>query len=367
MRRLVSIVGWVIALGGVVVLAVEATVRLDDWAQFGVPFFSPASSLGELLVRDSIGAHARPNSQFRQFRVNGLGMRGPEVGQADLSKSLVVVASGASETFGLYEQPGKEWPRQLEDSLRVRCAKPVVVLNAAFAGMSLPTVRQDVALRLRQLNPDVMVYYPTPMQYLEAELPQPAAPVMTVPPPLSPWRFRATARFRDAFKRAVPELLLDQLRQLSTRRARAVVGEPIRLSVSVERLNAYEQDVRGLVGEARSHAIDIVLVQHRHRFRDTVSAEDQRWLRAWERFYPLYSAGAILAFDDSAAARTLIVAADSGVVTVDPQPALRVAGSRAFADFSHFTDAGAAAMGGVVASAVVSAYCEAASARHGFQ
>lgn len=349
--------GWAVACLLVGAVALECTVRLDDWAQYGVPFASPARRLGELLVRDSLGLHARPGGQFRQFRINAAGFRGPEV-NLTVPGQLRIVTAGASETFGLYEPAGKEWPRQLEDSLRVSCgANRVVVLNGAFAGMSLPTVRQDYERRLRPLKPQVVVYYPTPMQYLEsAELPKAAAPAAESPP-LQPWGSRAVPRFRDAFKRAVPEPLLDLLRQLDTRRQQTAAGTKARLAAEPERLDAFDRDLRVLVGSYRAGGSAPVLVIHRHRFRDTSSTADRRLLRAWERYYPLYTAGALLAFDDSAAARMHRLGADSGIVVVDPLPSLEPVRDSAFADFSHFTALGASAMAASVAGAVRQLVC----------
>lgn len=347
-------------LGGLLALvagavAFEGTVRLDDWARFGTPLASGASSLGDLVVRDSLGIHARPGGAFRQFVINRRGFRGPETAALP-EPALVIAASGASETFGLYERAGGEWPRQLEDTLRARCAVPVQVLNAGFAGMALPTVIQDVERRLAPLRPDVGVYYPTPAQYLEAERPVATPPVTHPTPPPPPWRLRAVPRTRDALKRAVPEAALDLVRRLDTRRQRQALADARTGAhadtVPRDRLAAYEEDLRRLVGVYRRAGITPVLVVHQHRFADTVSQEARRTLRAWERFYPRYSGRVLLAFDDSAAVRTRWVARDSQLLVVDPRAALRARGTAAFADFSHFTDDGATLFGGAVAAAV---------------
>ena len=42
--------------------AFEVTIRIDDWAQYGVSPTSGFTSLGQLLVRDGAGMHPRPNS-----------------------------------------------------------------------------------------------------------------------------------------------------------------------------------------------------------------------------------------------------------------------------------------------------------------
>jgi hypothetical protein len=338
---------WLLAVG-VAAAAFEGTVRLDDWARFGVPLRSGVASLGELLVRDSLGAHPRPGAAFRFFRINALGFRGPEV--PDLpNQAWVIAVSGASETFGLYERPGREWPRQLEDSLRRRCGTPVQVLNAGFAGMTMPSVMQDVERRLAPLQPNIGVYYPTPAQYLEGARPVASRPVHDPSPPPPAWRPRGAARLLDAIKRAVPIPLLDLIRQLETRRQRRASGRPPIDTVPLDRLAAFEEDLRRLVGTYRRVGMMPALVVHRHRFGDTLSVEARRSLRAWERFYPGYTGRTLITFDDSAAARTRLVASDSQVLVVDPLEPLRNLGARAFSDFVHFTDDGAALVGGRVA------------------
>jgi hypothetical protein len=339
--------------------SLELTVRVDDWAQFGVPLTAPAIGIEELSIRDSLGFHARPGTVFRQFRINALGFRGPELERLDTANVLIITA-GASETFGLYESAGKEWPRQFADSLRA-CGEGVQVANAAFAGMSLPTVQQDFERRLRPLSPDMVVYYPTPMQYLYGARPTPAPPNAQAIPPLQRVRSRAFPRFRDAIKRGIPEPALDLLRRADMWRAQRARRSTPKDSVEPERLDQYEDDLRGLVGSYRAAGVTPVFLVHANRFADTTSVEARRWLTAWERFYPAYTGVAIVRFDHAAAARTIRVATDSGVTVVDPRAALH-ATPNAFSDYSHFSDAGSAVVAGLTASAVRPAVCGGARA-----
>jgi hypothetical protein len=344
---------WAMALA-VMIGVLELTVRVDDWAQFGVPISAPAIDLEELSVRDSVGMHARAGTQFRQFRINTLGFRGPEIGDA-ASRGTLIITAGASETFGLYEDQGKEWPRQLQDSL-VACGADVTVLNAAFAGMSMPTVRQDFERRLARFEPAYMVYYPTPMQYMSGD-PTPAEPNAVAPPPLPALRSRALPRFRDAFKRATPTPVLDLARRVTTHRTRSARGIEVRDAVDTTRLDAFERDLRVLIGAYRRGGATPVLMMHRNRFADTTSADARLYLTAWERFYPEYTGTAIVRFDAQAAHRVARVGSDSGVLVVDPLEALRGIGSSAFSDFAHFTDSGAAAVGGSAARAMSDRLC----------
>ena len=355
--RILPVVGWTATLAVIIVGAFEVTVRAYDWAQYGVPITAPETLLSDLVVMDSLGMHARPGARYRQFRINSIGARGAEQVLDTSPPAVVVIASGASETFGLYEKPNGEWPRQLEDSMRVRCGAGVQVVNAAFAGMSLPTVQQDVRLRLSRLGAQALIYYPTPMQYLYPLLPDAAKPTTDGPPPIDPWRSRALPRLRDAAKRSIPEPVLNQLRILDTKRSQRQAGAGARNEAPTDRLDAYERDLRSLVGEIRHGRMTPILMLHRNRFKDTLAIEEQRRLRAWERFYPLYTARAIIEFDAVAAERTTQVARDSLVPVVDPLPTLRALEADPFADFSHFNDLGSAVVGGVAATAIAPVLC----------
>lgn len=335
-----------VALLALSLLGVELGARLEDLARFGTPLTSGASSLQDLLTRDSLGVHARPGAVYRQFRINSLGFRGPEVKPAEPHAQPLVITSGASETFGLYESRGQEWPAQLAESLRVRCGdRGVTVLNAAFAGMSLPTVIQDVRLRVLPMHPRVIAYYLSPEFYLYRAVPRPTPPLAGPVRPASAWRSRAYPRLRDAVKRAVPVGILDALRRVRVKGLRAA-GETPFPSLPRDRLDSLEGHLRVLVGEVRAGGSQIVLGVHQDRFADTAAAAERRWLRAWEGQVPKATGRLLLAFDSLAAARVRKVAADSGVGVFDPALASRADRAALFADFSHLTDRGAAILAG---------------------
>src|SRR5688572_1791295 len=104
----------------VFVVVLEMTARAEDWVRYRTPFLSRLREQGELMVRDRVGAHGRPNARYMKWAMNSLGMRGPEVPIAKAPGTIRVATVGASETFGLYESPDREFPRQLEDSLAGR-------------------------------------------------------------------------------------------------------------------------------------------------------------------------------------------------------------------------------------------------------
>ncbi len=342
-------------------IAFELTARLDDLIRYGMPVTSPYGAEEDLVVHDSLGVHGRPGAQYLKWSLNALGTRGPEVSLRPSPGVLRVVATGASETFGQSEGPGKEYPRQLEDSLRAAVAdgptapfRQVEVLNAAFFGMSLPTATQDVRLRVGGFSPRVVVLYPTSVQYLNEALPQAEPPASGPSRPLGLksvlWP-RVVARLREALKRVAPWSWREWLWQAQVRRQLARHEAGWRYTdVPADRLAAYDADLRAFVGAVRSIGAEPVLATHANLFVGG-DVSDSTLLSAWQRFYPRPEGHVILAFDSAGAEVTRRVAGDSGVALANVRAALTNCPA-CFADYAHFTDEGAARVAGVVAAAV---------------
>jgi len=367
-----GIAGWLLIIL-TFVCVVELACRIEDWVMYRMPIASRYRSLDDLVVRDAAGMHGRPNAQFEKWIMNDLGMRGPRTTVRPAPGSLRVIAVGASETFGLYESPQKEYPRQLEDSLNVRlarsgCARPALerfeVLNAAFAGMGLPTVEQDVRTRLSPLDAKIIVIYPSPANYLDEQAPVAARPDssarVTQPAPLRRALYpRAIARLREQLKQVLPEVVKTRLRARQTRAMVAAHPPDWRFAtVPAERLRQYDADLRKLIGTVRGVGATPVLVTHANKFWGRPTA-DGPMLVAWEKFYPRATGETIIAVDSVARDLTLRAGSDSGVVTVDAARTLGSAPLGAFADFVHFTDYGASLMAGAISDGVLASACTA--------
>lgn len=339
----------------------EATARLEDLIRYGMPIAAPYGSEADLVVHDSLGVHGRPGAHYLKWALNSLGTRGPEVSPQPGPGVLRVVTTGASETFGQSEGPGQEYPRQLEDSLRTRLVhaglppyRAAEVLNAAFFGMSLPTATQDVRLRVAGFKPRVVVLYPTSVQYLHEVLPAAAPPLAgptEVPGVWASLRPRTFTRLREELKRLAPVAWRERLWRAETRRQLAAHEPGWRFAaMPQDRLELFESDLRAFVGAVRAIGAEPVLATHANRFVGA-SVSDSSLLSAWGRFYPRAEGVVILAFDSAGADVTRRVAADSGVVVADIRSALRGCGN-CFADYAHFTDAGAARAAGTLATAI---------------
>jgi hypothetical protein len=350
------------------VLTLELTCRIEDWIRFSTPPFSPITSQTDLLVRDADGVHGRPNARFQKWAMNALGTRGPAASLSKAPGTTRVVIVGASETFGLYESPGKEYPRQLEDSLNHALAshstcsssgaRRYEVLNAALPGMSLPTIDEDVRNRVRRFGADVIVVYPTPSQYLEDEPPRAARPDSSgrADEPLLARALhpRIARRLREQAKTALPDFLKTWMRRRETEQYVRAHPPGWRFSsIPADRLAQYGADLRHLIGTIRSTGAVAVVATHANVFMQPGSI-DRDLLLAWERFYPRAPGAVIVAFDSAARAETLRAASDSSVATVDLATRLSASPRAAFSDFSHFSDEGAAIVASTVAPSILS-------------
>lgn len=356
-----------IALLLVAAIVFELSCRVEDWVMYRTPIASPYESIDDLVIRDADGMHGRPNAQFQKWIMNGLGTRGPAASLVPAANTIRVITVGASETFGLRESPNHEYPRQLEDSLNARlralgCSPEngrYEVLNAAFAGMSLPTTDQDLRNRLVRYRPSIIVAYPSPAGYLGGPLP-------TATPPDSSshssetslsavLRPRARERLRDQVKLMIPDVIKSWLRRREIDDAvRAHDAQWLFHGIPADRVSAYDADLRHLIGTIRSIGATPVLATHANAFtgRQKIDADK---LTAWQKFWPRASGEVMIGFDSVSRIVTEKVGVDSGVVVVDAAAKLASAPDSAFADAVHFTDLGASLMAGSFAEGVLRA------------
>ncbi len=340
-------------LGGLLVM--EGVTRIEDRVAAGIPMFSRVSGPGDLIWVDSIGARGRPNARYRQWSLNARGFRGPEIADAPAPGVARVVTVGASETFGLYESPGHEWPRQLEDSLRARGCQ-VEVVNAALPGMALPSMAQLLDRIVRTVHPTHLVLYPSPAFYLNRNAPIASRGVAGADSTL-PWRRALAWRSRE---RAVAQVkgLLPSPAMTAARRFSLSRRNPARTARTVPegRLQQLDHDLREVVGVARSLGAPVLLAGHVNATM-APGFDDPGMLVAWEYQFPAVTGEVLMAFHRAARDVAVTVARDSALAYVDLADALAGGWEGSFADFVHFTDAGASRVSHTLATALAPALC----------
>jgi len=280
-------------------------------------------------------------------------MRGPYVRTMKPPGVIRIVTLGASETFGLYESFGHEYPRQLEDSLR-SCGRFEVV-NAALVGMSLPVEDQYLRRRVASLHPDIVVLYPSPAQYLYDSASIAAAPDRTpgAGHDVSWLQLRVALRLQRRFTLLIPARVRNYFRHRAlddSTRAWRFEGVP------GPRLAQFAADLRHIVASVRSIGARPILMTHADVFMAEGSA-NALLIEQWRQSYPHAAGTSLLQFDSAAAVATRQIADSESVPVVDLAGLVRNGLPRPagwyFGDYEHFTDAGAALVAGALAPKVL--------------
>jgi len=339
---------WLAFLAAVVLFVAEAMSRVDDAVRSGTPFLaSPSSS--DLTMQDSVGTRGRPYARFQKWRLNGAGFRGEEIALRPPPGCTRVAVMGASETFGYYESPGKEYPAQLADSLTGRGCYEVI--NTGITGLPLTGQIRLWDNWVSRFQPNIVVIYASPAFYLANEPPQFAAQGRGTPRISStPFAPRLLGRLKDSIK--YTEFI--QRRRVMKKIARAVDGRPAGWlfdRVPENRLALFRHQLDSLVASVRGKGAVPVLVTHAMRFADPPRKEDQDLLRSWRQFTPRATEQVLLAFEREADGTVRDLAAERGIPVIDAAAAM-TGHTEWFGDFIHFNDEGAGVMAGSIARTV---------------
>lgn len=336
------------ALVAVVVVATfEFAARVDDRISFGAPILGNYE-MDQLFTLTPRGWRGVPNGQYVKWALNASGFRGPDI-RPDRGQ-VRVVAYGASETFGIYEAPGQEFPRALERDLNEPAGVPEFeVINAGMPGMRVGSgisLLQDIAVALR---PKVVLIYPTPTHYIGVTRPYCGRPVVMQDGEGERPTFRIAEKIKDRVKGSLPRSWLSALRSAGiawTMRGRQPLDH-----VAPESLAAFETDLRCALSAVKESGAVPILVTHASRFASTPRPDDDYWLTGWRLQYPEMRQSGLLSLEAAANAQVRSTAAEEGVRLVDAAAAL--SGDEAsFADHAHFTDIGAGKMARLLAPAV---------------
>jgi lysophospholipase L1-like esterase len=330
-------------------LSAEVTARLGDWLYKDIPFLATPDADRDLVVQDENGNRGKPHGQFKKWRLNGFGFRGPEIERLPAPGTRRVMILGASETLGYFESEGKEFPAQLAELLG--SPGPFEVINTAIAGMTVNGMIRYWHAWLASFKPDVVVIYPPPLFYLHEPPPwggrkAKAATAPKAPEP-APLRSRLVFRLKDMVHMPA---FIDQWR---TRRQVAALLEGksddwVFRSVPQDRLDHFVADVAELARTIEQSGARPVLLTHAIRAANPPRPEDHWDLFGMRVHLPRASEEVMVAFEEEVAQRVRALASQRGWPLVDV--AARMNGRREwFADLVHFNDEGAGVIAGLVA------------------
>jgi lysophospholipase L1-like esterase len=344
LQLVVRVVGW----AAIAALTLELCARVEDRLRYGAPLLGNYS-MESLYRYDALGKYGAPHGSYLGWHLNGEGYRGPEL-RADTFR---IACIGSSETFGLYESPNEEWPRQLEAILNEpgRTARYEAV-DVAYPGMSVGTSLLRLPQMLAAVHPQMVVVYPSYSGYIDTDTPlqwpNPPAPARAAR--AAGLQIRIATRLHNLLKQALPAGLQDRLREYQVahdpdaRHAMARLPE--------KNVEAFQSDLTHLTAELKARGVEVILVTHANRFGKRVDGRDAGFLTGWRTSYPSLEEGGFLDMEKRMSAAVLAVAADQHVALVDAANRMEP-GPTNFVEFVHFTDAGAHALAAMVAEAVV--------------
>lgn len=326
-------------------LTLEVCARVDDLVRYGAPFWSNYS-YEAIFTSDALGRKGRPFASFRDYRLNSLGFRGPEV----VPGGVRVICIGASETFGLYEDPGEEFPRQLERDLNLNSGtRKYQVVNTALVGETIRSATIRIPEIIDEVHPQFAVIYPTPANYiwLPWVLKAPGAHPQTD----AGFQPRVLDKIRDAIKRFSPPGLLDYLRKRDIAHEAPEFGKPMD-RLPERNVEVFRQDLVQLIDTLEKKGVQPVLVTHANRFGDVLSKEDRRQLTAWRRFYPMLTEAGFLDMERRMNDAVRQVAAERNLSLIDGARIVPP-GSEYFGDAIHFTTRGSTLLAQAISNAIL--------------
>jgi hypothetical protein len=252
------------------VLVLETATRVEQAVRFGAPLLGAYTYDSALYGWDQLGIRGRPFGVYEKWALNSHGLRGPEI-QSHRSPELLRIATvGASETFGLFETAGHEWPRQLEQRLRDR-GRQVEVINASLAGLGLRQRLRFLEARIQRLQPDLIVLMLEYPSYVGVVRNGARNSIDFVPPGLPERTFidfspRIIRRAKDVLLPRLPvapqRILRSAVTRLRLARLQSDLGQDFgsRRHVSEAERTAFADDVTEFLGDAEVRGQRVILV-----------------------------------------------------------------------------------------------------------
>jgi hypothetical protein len=349
MNRWLFIVRFLVGLA-IFVIVLELSARVDDLLSYSAPFWGPYNS-ERLYERNRIGKRGRPGARYEKWQLNSLGYRSPELRPG----TIRIACLGASETFGLFEPEGQEYPRQLERELNSRVRKDIFqVVNVALPGESIATATLRVPEIIDQIHPQVMIIYPSVAAYIWLpwieEEQVPSSPVVANANRLSmKFELRIVERLHNLLKETLPSVIQTKLRELEIKAE--MERYPVMDRVPEENVVRFRSDLLKLVAALRRQDVEPVLVTHATAFGKQPSEGDRELLITWRKFFPMLREDGFLDMEQRMNDAIRQVADQDHVLLVDAADQVPP-GKRYFADFAHFTSAGAQVMASCLADGI---------------
>ena len=337
-KQIVFVTLIVLVAGGLLALGAEGLVRLRQWAKYGTA--APLDSAFRMEARTGLRV---PDGEkvARHVRINSLGFRSPELADPKPVGTIRVAFLGASTTYSAEVSSNEAtWPHLVWQALKD--ARPRIrfdYLNAAVPGYTTEASLRNLLLRVKPLQPDVIVFYEATNDLAVDTLRLARGQGLVAgDAEATSWPARYSMLWF-----LVEKNLTVRRRQAEATQGGKLVFEPRALS------RKFEQRLEALVSAGQASARAVVLVTFAPRLRRGASADEQREAAVTAAYYmPYMSIEGLLQGYDEYNRVIRDVAHRTGAVLVEAEGA--IPGDRVhYADSVHLTDAGSRALAQVVA------------------
>jgi hypothetical protein len=340
----------------VFVATMEVCARIDDKIRYDAPFFSLYSSdLLRSIDDEGININV-PNNQFEKWKINQLGFRGPDIPLIKPKGMVRIICVGTSETFGLYEDPGKEWTTQFKDLLEE--FRRFQVINVSVVSLPLKKYHRYIEKYVLELKPDIIILFINPFRYgvgVNKFTERQTLPRKEVNKSERGWKIslsggtptlRILPKFVHVVHKRVPEKVMKlyrilkmkkQLRKLEN--ARLNGNKPLDM-VSKESLDTFRTDLEELIQFLSHQKIEVIMSSYPVLI-STKNIQDHLDIFLWFRsFYIELSLLGII--DASLKFNNVIkeVSIKHGITFIDNNAAIPK-NTRYFIDNVHYTNEGA--------------------------
>ncbi len=333
----------VLAYGLLCFATLEICARVDDAIRWGAPLWGTYSK-DTLFVVDSVGYRNQPNAKFEKWKINNFGFRGKDIERRAPEGVTRIMVLGSSVAFGLHEEPGKEYPAQLEAKLNRDSSGRYQVINGGVPAINIPLLRHLYEHWLADFKPDVVIYTPWSTSYLKDPPPGPHNLDMLSHHRSAPFEFRIPAKSKIVMRSSLPASLQTAISEISTRIAKANHrDDTLLMHVPMDRVRLFADQLTGFVQMIQQSGARVILLTRAIGVNAPFSDHERRWLNDWRRRYPLVADETLLEMVRLGNQALSDVARQTGCKVIDIDARIPKT-TDYFADHVHFTSAGAGMM-----------------------
>jgi lysophospholipase L1-like esterase len=313
-------------------------------------------------LNDAMEGGNRPGSRFEKWIINGQGFQGPELLPHKPKGITRIGVAGASEIFGLYESPGCDVTSLVRKLLERSAPGRFEVVNLSTPGMSIPRIVELYEKWIRKFDFDAILYYPSPAMYLDTEAPSFRRSVPGNPESVSAsdshgWNLRLPGKTWDMLRERLPNRLQLDLKwyQIEKKRRQFPKEWVWEHHAPQGRVTIFREHLEEFIKISKQDGTRVVLATHANRFRDISTEKHGKHIVAWNRYYPRASGESILDMEQKANQVIRELGVKYNIIVVDVEKSVGK-DPHQYADFTHFTDSGAALAAEAMKDSILSHY-----------